>query len=108
MELVSHLHGQLLLGTPGSMVVEMAGAWGVIMILTAACSAAAWSAGEAPVRTAGVRSRSAMAMPVSSPLFPSLAMMPPRQRPLCIGAQGLHLIAGSLTTRWSVRFSAYM
>ncbi|MBD9355245.1 PepSY-associated TM helix domain-containing protein [Methylomonas albis] len=34
MELVSHLHGQLLLGTGGSMLVELAGSWGVVMILT--------------------------------------------------------------------------
>ena len=34
MELVSHLHGQLLLGDRGSMIVELAGSWGVVMILT--------------------------------------------------------------------------
>jgi len=34
MELVAHLHGQLLLGTGGSMLVELAGSWGVVMILT--------------------------------------------------------------------------
>ncbi|HET6553074.1 MAG TPA: PepSY domain-containing protein [Dyella sp.] len=37
MELMSHLHGNLLLGTPGSMIVEMVGSWGVIMILTGVC-----------------------------------------------------------------------
>jgi len=37
MELISHLHGQLLMGTPGSVVVEMAGSWGVIMIVTGLC-----------------------------------------------------------------------
>ena len=34
MELVSHLHGNLLLDSTGSMVVELAGSWGVVMILT--------------------------------------------------------------------------
>ncbi len=34
MEVISHLHGQLLLGDRGSMIVELAGSWGVIMILT--------------------------------------------------------------------------
>lgn len=37
MELISHLHGELLLGTTGSVIVEMAGSWGVIMILTGLC-----------------------------------------------------------------------
>ena len=34
MELVAHLHGQLLLGTRGSMLVEVAASWAVVMILT--------------------------------------------------------------------------
>ena len=34
MELISHLHGQLLLGDRGSNLVELAGSWGVVMILT--------------------------------------------------------------------------
>ncbi|HUN90889.1 MAG TPA: PepSY domain-containing protein [Burkholderiaceae bacterium] len=34
MELVAHLHGNLLLGERGSMLVEVAGSWGVVMILT--------------------------------------------------------------------------
>lgn len=34
MQLIAHLHGQLLLGSRGSMVVELAGSWGVVMILT--------------------------------------------------------------------------
>lgn len=34
MELLSHLHGQLLLGTRGSMIVEVAASWAVVMILT--------------------------------------------------------------------------
>jgi uncharacterized iron-regulated membrane protein len=34
MELVAHLHGELLLGTRGSMLVELAGSWGVVMIVT--------------------------------------------------------------------------
>lgn len=34
MELVAHLHGQLLLGDRGSNLVEMAGCWGVVMIIT--------------------------------------------------------------------------
>ena len=34
MEIVSHLHGELLLGERGSMLVETAGSWGVVMILT--------------------------------------------------------------------------
>jgi uncharacterized iron-regulated membrane protein len=34
MDVVSHLHGELLLGTRGSMLVELAGSWGVIMILS--------------------------------------------------------------------------
>jgi len=34
MDLVSRLHGELLLGTRGSMLIELAGSWGVIMILS--------------------------------------------------------------------------
>jgi len=34
MDLVAHLHGQLLLGTRGSMLVELAGSWAIVMILT--------------------------------------------------------------------------
>lgn len=34
MELLAHLHGQLLLGKRGSMVVEIAASWAVVMILT--------------------------------------------------------------------------
>ncbi len=34
MELVAHLHGQLLLGNRGSMLVEVAGSWGIVLILT--------------------------------------------------------------------------
>ncbi|MEC4595228.1 PepSY domain-containing protein [Nitrospirillum amazonense] len=34
MELMAHLHGQLLLGDTGSVIVELAGSWGVVMILT--------------------------------------------------------------------------
>ncbi len=34
MELVAHLHGNLLLGDLGSDLVELAGSWGIIMILT--------------------------------------------------------------------------
>ena len=34
MELVAHLHGRLLLGDRGSMVVELAASWAVVMILT--------------------------------------------------------------------------
>ena len=34
MDLVAHLHGNLLLDEGGSMVVELAGSWGVVMILT--------------------------------------------------------------------------
>lgn len=34
MELISHLHGQLLLGDRGSNLVELAGSWGVVMIIT--------------------------------------------------------------------------
>lgn len=34
MELISHLHGQLLLGDRGSNLVELAGSWGVVMIVT--------------------------------------------------------------------------
>lgn len=34
MDLVSHLHGELLLGPRGSMLVELAGSWGIVMILT--------------------------------------------------------------------------
>lgn len=34
MELIAHLHGSLLLGNGGSMLVELAGSWGVVMILT--------------------------------------------------------------------------
>ncbi|HWG69276.1 MAG TPA: PepSY domain-containing protein [Steroidobacteraceae bacterium] len=34
MELVSHLHGELLLGDRGSMLVELAASWAVVMILT--------------------------------------------------------------------------
>ena len=34
MELTAHLHGQLLLGERGSMVMEVAGSWGVVVILT--------------------------------------------------------------------------
>ena len=34
MELVAHLHGQLLLGDRGSMLVELAGSWGIVMIVT--------------------------------------------------------------------------
>jgi len=34
MDVVAHLHGTLLLGKPGSMLVELAGSWGVVMILT--------------------------------------------------------------------------
>jgi uncharacterized iron-regulated membrane protein len=34
MEIVAHLHGQLLLGNRGSMLVEVAGSWGIVMILT--------------------------------------------------------------------------
>ena len=34
MDVVAHLHGQLLLGQRGSIVVEIAGSWGVVMILT--------------------------------------------------------------------------
>jgi len=34
MDLVAHLHGQLLLGTRGSMLVEVAASWAVVMILT--------------------------------------------------------------------------
>jgi uncharacterized iron-regulated membrane protein len=34
MELIAHLHGQLLLGDRGSMLVELAASWAVVMILT--------------------------------------------------------------------------
>jgi uncharacterized iron-regulated membrane protein len=34
MELMAHLHGQLLLGNRGSMLVELAASWAVVMILT--------------------------------------------------------------------------
>lgn len=34
MNLIAHLHGNLLLGDRGSMIVELAGSWGVVMILT--------------------------------------------------------------------------
>jgi len=34
MDVIAHLHGQLLLGDRGSMIVELAGCWGVVMILT--------------------------------------------------------------------------
>lgn len=34
MNLVAHLHGQLLLGNRGSMLVELAASWAVVMILT--------------------------------------------------------------------------
>jgi uncharacterized iron-regulated membrane protein len=34
MDIVSHLHGQLLLGARGSMIVEVAASWAVVMILT--------------------------------------------------------------------------
>jgi uncharacterized iron-regulated membrane protein len=34
MDVVSHLHGELLFGARGSMLVELAGSWGVIMILS--------------------------------------------------------------------------
>lgn len=34
MDLTAHLHGNLLLDGPGSAVVEVAGSWGVVMILT--------------------------------------------------------------------------
>jgi len=37
MDIVAHLHGQLLLGSGGSMVVEVAASWGVVMILTGLC-----------------------------------------------------------------------
>lgn len=37
MNLVAGLHGELLLGERGSMVVEVAGSWGVVMILTGLC-----------------------------------------------------------------------
>lgn len=34
MDIVAHLHGQLLLGSRGSMLVELAASWAVVMILT--------------------------------------------------------------------------
>jgi len=34
MQLIAHLHGQLLFGNFGSTIVEIAGSWGVVMILT--------------------------------------------------------------------------
>lgn len=34
MDVIAHLHGNLLLGTRGSMLVELAGSWAVVMILT--------------------------------------------------------------------------
>jgi uncharacterized iron-regulated membrane protein len=34
MDVISHLHGELLLGPRGSMLVELAGSWGIVMILT--------------------------------------------------------------------------
>ncbi|MEW6436318.1 MAG: PepSY domain-containing protein [Pseudomonadota bacterium] len=34
MDLIAHLHGQLLLGNRGSMLVEVAASWAVVMILT--------------------------------------------------------------------------
>jgi len=34
MDVIAHLHGQLLLGDRGSMIVELAGCWGVVMIIT--------------------------------------------------------------------------
>lgn len=34
MELISHLHGELLLGNGGSMVIELAASWAVVMIIT--------------------------------------------------------------------------
>lgn len=34
MDLIAHLHGQLLLGQRGSLLVETAGSWGIVMILT--------------------------------------------------------------------------
>jgi uncharacterized iron-regulated membrane protein len=37
MDLIAHLHGSLLLGDRGSMLVELAGSWGVVMILTGFC-----------------------------------------------------------------------
>jgi uncharacterized iron-regulated membrane protein len=37
MELVAHLHGSLLLGDRGSMLVELAGSWRVVMFLTGFC-----------------------------------------------------------------------
>lgn len=37
MNLVASLHGELLLGERGSMVVEVAGSWGVVMILIGLC-----------------------------------------------------------------------
>jgi uncharacterized iron-regulated membrane protein len=37
MDLISHLHGQLLMGDRGSNLVETAGSWGVVMIVTGLC-----------------------------------------------------------------------
>ena len=34
MRLLFHLHGELLLGNPGSMVVELAASWAIVMIIT--------------------------------------------------------------------------
>ena len=34
MDVISRLHGELLMGTRGSMLVELAGSWGVVMLLT--------------------------------------------------------------------------
>ena len=34
MDVIAHLHGQLLLGARGSNLVELAGSWGVVMIIT--------------------------------------------------------------------------
>ncbi|MBW4329663.1 PepSY domain-containing protein [Stakelama sp. CBK3Z-3] len=34
MDIVAHLHGQLLLGNRGSMIVELAACWAIVMILT--------------------------------------------------------------------------
>ena len=34
MDVISHLHGELLLGPRGSILVELAGSWGIVMILT--------------------------------------------------------------------------
>lgn len=36
MELVSHLHGNLLIGNVGSVIVELAASWAIVMILTGA------------------------------------------------------------------------